>query len=372
MDQGRKIASLAIVGAWMTCGAFATAAPENISPELEKLLDDSQIPAMAAAVIVDGDIVAIGATGIRKVGDRKEVEVDDKFHLGSNTKSMTAVLAAILVKEGKIKWETTAAEVFTKIKVHESFKDATLAQFLTNTGGTAGNVEGPLWQDLWEAKGALEKQRLLLVEGTLENPSSYPPGGKYVYSNTGFSIAGAMLEAVTGESWENLMEENIFQPLKMKSAGFRAPASNRRTDQPYGHHERGGRFVPVDPEPSGDNPAGIAPANAVHCNVEDYARYLQFHLGELGKDILSGEERAILYEPTKVAPYAMGWGVTSRPGPDGKSYSHSGSNTMFFTTATFFPSSRNALVVMTNAGNEEAQVKVQQTMEKLASQFLPQ
>ncbi|MEM9478261.1 MAG: serine hydrolase domain-containing protein [Verrucomicrobiota bacterium] len=369
MALRRKMISRTITSVWLAGSMLAGAAPEDISPELEKLLDGSEVPALAAAVIVDGEIVAMGATGIRKVGDREKVEIDDKFHLGSNTKSMTAVLAAILVKEGKIKWETTAAEVFTRIKVHEGFKEATLAQFLTNTGGAVGNLEGPLWQDLWNAKGALEKQRLMLVEGILENPPIYPPGTKYEYSNAGFSIAGAMLEAVTGESWEDLMEEKVFQPLGMKSAGFRAPASGRRIDQPYGHHERGGKLVPVDPEPSGDNPAGIAPAGAVHCNVEDYAKYLQFHLGELGENVLSSDEREILYKPSEVAPYAMGWGVTTHPEPKGNSFSHSGSNTMFRTRTEFFASSKNAVVVMTNSGAENTKTRIKETMDWAAAKY---
>src|SRR5262245_17077866 len=81
---------------------------ETLTPYLEKY----QLPALAAAVVKDGKIIAVGAVGTRRVGTKNPVTVDDRFHLGSDTKAMTALLAAMLVEEGKLKWSTTVGEAF--------------------------------------------------------------------------------------------------------------------------------------------------------------------------------------------------------------------------------------------------------------------
>src|SRR5690606_26888796 len=86
---------------------LACAAPTDISAELAELHDSRQVPALAAAVVMNGKIVALGVSGVRKFGTDKAATIDDRFHLGSCAKSMTASVAAMLVREQKIDWTTT-------------------------------------------------------------------------------------------------------------------------------------------------------------------------------------------------------------------------------------------------------------------------
>ncbi len=342
----------------------------DVSLEVDALLKDSDVPSMAVAAIVDGELVMTGVSGVRRKGAAAKATIHDKYHVGSNTKSMTATLAAILVKEGKIKWDTTIGDVFSGIKVHSDYKKVTLRQLLKNTGGVVGDVPADLWSKLWEGKGSLVKQRLLLVKGIVGQAPANEPGSSYEYSNAGFSIAGAMLEAVTHKLFEALMTEKLFKPLGMDSAGFRAPATNGKVDQPYGHFKRLFQVTSIDPEPAGDNPAGIAPAGAVHCSILDYVKYARFHLGVTHTGLLSSKERKELYRPSTVEDYAMGWITVKREWAKGVALTHTGSNTMFTTTIWLAPNRNFAAIAMSNYGENEAVDKCDEAIEMLIEKCL--
>ncbi len=342
----------------------------DISNKIEAILTNSPVPSLAAAAIVEGKIVSVGASGMRKKGAAEKVAVTDKYHIGSCTKSMTAVLAAILVEQGELKWDTTISEVFSDIDVHQGYHDVTLRQLLINTGGVPGDIEAKLWVELWKAKGSPTKQRLQLVSGILSKAPSYRGGTKFEYSNGGFSVAGAMLEKVTNKAYENLLTRILFDPLAMNSAGFRAPASKGFVDQPYGHTKKLFGVKPIEPEPAGDNPAAIAPAGAVHCSVIDFAKYAQFHLGAIEEDLISKESRNILHTAPEGSEYAMGWIVTDRDWAAGRALTHAGSNTMFYTVIWIAPKRRFAAVAMCNYGGKEGFLKCDQMIAHLISRHL--
>lgn len=94
--------------------------------------------------------------------------------------------------------------------------------------------------------------------------------GNFVYSNLSYMVAGAMAEKVTGKSWETLMQENLFTPLGMTSAGFGPPGTTGQVDQPWGHTLNGDTWIPYQH----DNPPDLGPAGTVHLTIEDWAKYL--------------------------------------------------------------------------------------------------
>jgi len=322
-------------------------AVDDVSKLLEKKLEGSHLPALAAAVIVDGKLKARGAAGFRKRGDGTAVTVNDKFHIGSCTKSMTATLAAILVEDGVIDWDSTIGEVLDDLPMKEGYRDATLKQLLAHTAGFPTQVPPPIWLVAWQMKGKLPAQRRAFVRLMLDQEPSYPPGEGWEYSNTGYTVAGVMLEEVTEKAWEDLMRERLFEPLGMKSAGFREPASKGKVDQPWGHH------LSTKPEPPGkkaDNPDAIAPAGLVHCSMEDLARYARLHaVKETGKVLKQAESFDILH--TVVAEgenYALGWLVVDRGWAKGKALTHGGSNGMWATVIWLAPERDFAVVVSSN------------------------
>ncbi len=346
----------------------------DVSDLLRPIRERHDLPGLAAAVVAGKDLVAIGAVGVRKRGDETRVTAEDRFHLGSCTKSMTATMLATLVEEGKLGWNTTVGEVFPELaeQMKPAWKSVTLEQLLTHRGGAPGGLDaGGLWGRLWKREGSPKEQRMTLVRGVLEREPEAPPGTKFIYSNGGFAIAGAMAEKVTGEAWEDLMRERLFGPLGMKSAGFGAPGTPGKLDEPLGHGEKG---APVDAGPDADNPPAIGPAGTVHGSLADWAKYVSLHLEgercakgegpcpEVGGalKLLKPETYAKLHAPGKAfdaedtTKYAMGWSLAERDWARGPVLTHNGSNTMWFCVTWIAPEADFAVLVATNQGGDKA------------------
>jgi CubicO group peptidase (beta-lactamase class C family) len=207
---------------------------------------------------------------------------------------------------------------------------------------------------MWRAKDPV-KQRTATVHALLRRPPSEP--GQFLYSNFGYLVAGAMIEKVTGQSWEALLRQRLFQPLQMSSCGFGAPASPDRIDQPWGHRTTTAGLTPVPPGPQADNPPSLGPAGTVHCDLRDWARFAQLHLdGGRGRStrLTTASFARLHIPPVTNNSYAMGWhAMPQRSG--GLAMTHDGSNTMFFARAWLLPVKDFAFLVVTNAAGHDAE-----------------
>jgi CubicO group peptidase (beta-lactamase class C family) len=329
--------------------------PKDVSALLDPIIRDHDVPGMAAAVVRNGETVALGFAGFRTRGKDDKIVAGDRFHIGSDTKAMTAVLCGILVDEGKLQWGQTLAETFPELtkSMHPQYHDATLEQLLTQRGGAPGSIPMDLWAKLWQHMGPPTDARRLLLEGITTKEPEAIPGTRYIYSNAGYSIAGHMAETVTGKSWEDLMREKIFQPLGMTSGGFGAPGTPGQNDQPRGHKQNG---TPVEPGPGADNPAGIGPAGIVHCSVEDWAKFAAANLPSGKPKLVAPATLQKLHTPAPANPgerrYAMGWTVyTDKPWAGGPALAHGGSNTMWYAVAWLAPAKDFAVVIACNQRN---------------------
>lgn len=349
--------------------------PDPESQMLESIREQQNLPALAAAVVVDGKLVMSSAVGLRKSGSPEQVTEEDQFHLGSVTKSMTATVAAMLVEQGTLSWSTSIEKSFPELgaQIHPDYRGATLEQLLSQRGGAPGQAPGDLWRQAWTAKGTAAEQRFAFVKGLLALKPEAKPGSQHIYSNQGYAIAGVMLERASGKSWEELLRTRLFEPLGMSTAGFGAPASPGKTDQPWGHKSNSllGN-VPVPPGPFADNPLAISPANAVHCSIGDLAKYAAFHMaGERGESELL---RADSFKKLHTAipgnnDYALGWKVLDRPWANGRALMHNGSNTMFYVVIWMAPEKNSALVVASNTGADAAAKGADAAASKLIEQY---
>jgi CubicO group peptidase (beta-lactamase class C family) len=323
-----------------------------VSDVLAKAIARHDVPGMVAAVIEGDRVVAVGAAGVRKRGGAEKVTADDRFHIGSCTKAMTATLCAMLVEEGKLKWDSTVVEVFPSAAVHAGYRTVTLEQLLTNRGGAPGDVEPALWKSLWSVRAAPTQARKALFDGVLSQPPAATPGTEFIYSNAGFAVAGHMAEKVGRKPWEELTREKVFRPLGMNSAGFGPPGKRvlRGMSQPWGHQSDGTPVAPDDP--GADNPVAIAPAGLVHCTVGDWAKFVALHLqGARGEGkLLKKQTFQKLHAAPEGSSYAMGWNVGPSPLGEGTALSHAGSNTMWYAVAWILPQQNVAAVVMCNQG----------------------
>lgn len=335
---------------------------ESFDVALESIRAEFGFPAMTAFVMRDGAIIERATVGTRSTKDNTPVSDDAPWHLGSNTKAMTATLAGVLVEEGLLRWDMTIGEVLGKTApdMHSGHRDTTLTMLLNHTGGITPNIK-------WFSA---PKDRVTCVTQML---SSRPTSdlGSYAYSNGGYVVAGAMLEVVTGNSWEDLMREKLFAPLGMTDSGFGAPSG---TNAPWGH--RSGLFStsPMPPTTRGsDNPPVVGPAGTVHATLEDYARFVGAHLkGAQGQDgIVTADTFRTLHSPTDISEdYGLGWNVTERSWAGGRALSHSGSNTLWFATVWLAPEKDMAFFAATNTGASDAFTAVDEAITVLIGRHL--
>ncbi|HYE60610.1 MAG TPA: serine hydrolase domain-containing protein [Phycisphaerales bacterium] len=351
----------------------ALEAPVDVSEVLEPLRETGELPALAVVVTRGREVLAQGVTGVRKAGDETKATMDDRWHLGSCTKSMTATLCAVLVEEGKLRWDSTLGEVFPDVEKHERWKSVTLEQLLAHRAGVVANLPRP---GEWLAAEGVRAQRQTAVREVLAKEPLHEPGTKYLYSNAGYVLAGAMAEKVCDEAWEDLMRERVFEPLGVRTAGFGPPGRKREVDQPWGHRRDG------SPTRT-DNPAAMGPAGTVHASLADWGRYIAQHTGghradrPAGTWLLKPETFARIHRAYEGPgnDYGFGWGIVRRPwgkgpGGDGTVLTHAGSNTMWFCVVWAAPELDMAVLVATNVAGDSASKACDQAAGAMIKRFM--
>ncbi len=318
---------------------------------LEDIRSKHGLIALAGLVLQKGKIVEIAAVGRRKKGDPTAVTIDDRWHLGSNTKAMTATMIARLVERGMLEWDAPMTELLSEYAdtIHPGYRGVTLDHLLTHQAGLPPNF--PLFSRFSRPPidDELPKKRLEAVLKVLAEEPVSRPGTAHLYSNVGYTLAGVIAEQATGSSWERLMQQELFVPLEMTSAGFGAPGVSERLDHPWGHQVIAGSFKrSVAPGPWADNDATIGPAGTIHMSLSDWARFVDEHLhGEFGESsLLSTQTFERLHHPT-LENYAYGWVVSpsSKLAGGDQMLWHNGSNTMWYALAMLWPDRDTGLPV---------------------------
>jgi len=342
---------------------------ERLDSLLEPIREEFDLPALAASVIVCGDVRGAGAVGVRRRPGGREVTVLDRFLIGSCTKSMTATLAAALVEGGVLSWDTTVGEALGDLEPHEDFRPVTLKQLLRHRGGLPGRLSLSLRRKAFGGAGGPREGRRHYASVVLERAPEYVPGEKHLYSNAGYIVAGAVLEAAAGRSWESLMEARLFAPLRMAGAGFGAPNALGAEAQPWGHLPGG---KPVPPGPASESPVETAPSGGVHASVIDLAKYVRMHLRRRGPVLKQLETFDTLHSVAgRGRGYAMGWVVVRRPWSEGEVLTHAGSNTMFYSVLWLAPAEEFGAVIVTNIGVTGGREACDAAASALVRRYLP-
>ncbi len=351
----------------------------DLAPDLTTVRTEYGFPALAAAVIVEGKLHAAGVAGVRKQGNDIAVEPNDPFHLGSCTKAMTGSLICLLVQQGKLKWDTPLPEYFPELKdkMHPDYRDVTLIHLLSHRAGIPPMTAGfaPLTSEQLKDVRAMSPaaQRKAMAETVLCQPPECKPGEKMLYSNAGFSIAGAIAERVMGEDYETLLRHLLLAPLKMSTAGFGAMGEPYRIYAPWQHTRLGTALVPVSPGPNSDNPPFITPAGRVHCSITDWAKYVRCVLAAARGDegLLTPAETGQLKEPPFSGKYVLGWGVAERDWAGGKVLQHAGSNGGNFCVVWIAPLRNFAVLAATNCGGDKSAEGLDRVCSAMIKKFLP-
>lgn len=337
----------------------ATLAPPPAPPlseaHLDALREKAGAPALAAARLLRGGPMEGAVAGKRAVDAAAPATLEDQWHWGSIAKSMTATLAATAVEAGEIGWEEPLGDVLAGAfpEMPSPYRDATLLHLLSHRAGLQANLSTDVLMAYPLEEADARQSRLDYAARALAQPPAAELGAEFFYSNSGFVLAAAMLEARLGQPWEALMQQRIYGPLGLTSAGFGAPGlGGAAPDQPVGHTAAfsavaglSKRRTAVRPGGKGrtDNPAVLAPSGGVHMTVRDMLAYLEAH--RVGAAILSPENWARLQTPPYGGDYALGWYVKERG-----SLWHNGSNTLWYGEVWIDPGRELSAVAVANDG----------------------
>lgn len=307
------------------------------------------------AVVVRADRVALATAGVRKQGESTRIAPDDLFHLGSNTKAITATMIARLVEAGKLSFTTTPLSVFPELErtIDPHLRAVTIEQLLSHHAGIPAytRIDGAEIKALPPLSGSGPEQRARFTAFVLSRPPANPPGTTGLYSNAGFVIAAAMAERVMGVSWESLVTSQVLEPLGIHAI-FAYPLEVNK-HQPWGHIETKEGLRAVDLNEAWEVLPYLLPAGGIAMSLRDYGRFLQMNLQALrGNEtsFLSVASVRHLHTSPMRDNYALGWGTFQLDGV--RSSTHAGSAGSFYALVTLQPESDVGIAILANSAGE--------------------
>lgn len=356
----------------MFAGAGHAAAQHDISDSVETYRHTAKAPAMAVMVIsAEEGIIAQGVSGVRVKGKSAPATLDDKWHLGSNTKAITALVFAEYVERGELRWDMTIPEALPALAddMDPVWTDISVADLFKHKAGLgATNV---FWRiNRYDDTRSMVEQRLELTQRTLADPPPHAVGA-FKYSNRNYILAGAILEQHTGQSWEELVNvSRIGEAMGLDAIGFGPPQGA----QPQGHRKQWMWTRPAGQDWSkADNPEALGPAGTMHATLPGWANLAS---AMLSPDIVITPET---YETvTSVGAgetYALGWSVSERENY-GRVIAHSGSNTMWLSQILILEDHGIAVLFATNLftqdSNTQGRALIYDVIDRaLAGEFTP-
>jgi len=336
----------------------------TLAEVVEAVYIQTNVTALGAAIVHADGRIEIAVAGERTRGSGDYVQPGDMWHLGSNTKSMTALLYADLVGQGTLEWGATLPELFPdhSEKMHPDWSDVTIEDLLQHRSGVA-DVDIDWLRAAHVSEKSESKQRLDTIEQFLSEPPVFQKD-TFQYANLNYILAGAAMEQATGENWETLMAAGSPGALMGADGWGYGPPQGA---QPQGHFMEG-----LSPKPAGqnwmgaDNPKALGPAGTVHASLRSWGEYARAFLP--GSGLMPEATRKKLTETD--TDYALGWAIYDDP-KWGRMLQHAGSNTMWLAQIIVLPEHDVALLVATNEAGMAADLAVRETTKtigKLAMQ----
>ena len=253
----------------------------DVSGDLETIRASRNMPGLSAMVVKRGQILAQGATGVRRVGSVTPLQVGDPVNLGSCTKWMTATIAGRLVDRGVVTWNTRIRDVFDNYQTFNAlFQNATLDQILCHRAGIQqeSTFDNNHWNAFLAVFGTTAQLRRWVSNTVLTDAPEVTPG-TYLYANQGYVVAANMLEIASGKDWETLVKDEIFTPIRMQTATLGQVFDNVVPPKtPVGHDLGSGTtLVPRLRLPNNYEAhykASAGPAAYVACTLQDWTKFL--------------------------------------------------------------------------------------------------
>ena len=329
---------------------------KSLDEYYSKALSDWEVPGMAIAIVKDDSVIFAKGFGVREIGKPEKVDNNTLFAIASNTKAFTAAAIAILVDEGKIKWDDKVTKYLPWFQLYDPYVtyNMTIRDLLSHRSGLTTFSGDLLWfATNYSREEVIKRARYLKpVYGFRE---------KFGYSNIMFLAAGEIVHVVTGQTWDDFVTARIFKPLGMRRTNTTTNALVGLDNVAKCHTDFDGKVIAI-PYLNWDN---IAPAGAINSNVNDISKWIKLQLnnGKYGStQIFSANRSREMWSPntlqgvssysekmfptTHFKAYAMGWGVFDYLGR--KIVSHSGGYDGMISYTCLVPEEKLGFVILTN------------------------
>ena len=263
----------------LLAGAPAAQSPPlaGFEESVGKAVQDWRVPGLAVAVVQDGKVVVSKGYGVREIGKPAPVDSHTLFAIGSTTKAMTAALVGMLVDEKKLAWDDPVTKHLPWFQFSDPYltREITIRDLLTHRAGL-GNADYLWYGQDTDPREILRRVRLITPAYSLRS--------SFIYQNVMYAAAGAVIEAVTGQPWEQVIRARIFDPLGMSETIATAATLARQPNVAMPHDIIEGQVRAIE----NASVFGVAPAGSVWSSVNDMAKWMMLLLnqGKAGDRVL--------------------------------------------------------------------------------------
>ena len=370
MHRTKTFALLIVIGGLMTaiaCSSTPTLEEEmdtlvaqlallpeaSLESVLETVRNHFSLPGFAAAVVSPTKVLAESAVGYADSDQGIELDVNHRFDINSVTKSFTALVIAHLAEEDLLEYEQQVVEVFPDLsgRLHPDYAGLTIDELLRHTAGLSRNGEHIAASERPALRGSVTENRARFAHWVLQHPAG-AKRGEYSYSNAGYIILGAVIEEITGRSWESEITERVFEPLAMTSGSF-GWLGGDTAKYAIGHTRHlGGGFAQRRGYDDWYLYGTSFPMGGIHLSIRDFATYAQYHLNGLAGrvELLSAPSFRGLHRVKGL--YGRGWFASEFASFNGSV--HDGSDDGYYAKIFVSEESNLGIVVLTNVDDENA------------------
>jgi CubicO group peptidase (beta-lactamase class C family) len=322
-----------------------------------KAMADWHVPGFAMAIVKDDAVIFAKGYGVRKLNETTPVDEHTLFAIASNTKAFTAAALAILVDEGKIKWDDPVTKYLPGFQLYDPYvtRELTIRDLISHRSGLATFGGDLLWYDT-----TYNRDEILRRIRYLKPTSSFR--SKYGYQNIMFLAAGQVVAAASGKSWDEFIRERFLLPLGMTTTTTSINAFKPTGNIASPHNELDGRLRVV----RYSNVDGVGPAAALNSNVAEMAQWLRLQLGRgkyQGRQFFSPAVAREMWQPQTIIPiseaaerfnptrhfytYGLGWFLSDYQGH--KVASHGGGLDGMISQVAMMPEENLGVVVLSNS-----------------------
>jgi CubicO group peptidase (beta-lactamase class C family) len=314
---------------------------EHYREVAERRLDElgaSEMPGVAYAIVEHGDVIEIGATGVKRLGSNEPIGPDTPFLIGSISKSFTAIGVMQLVEAGQLSLDGPISRYLPALADQPSGA-ITIRQLLSHTSGYSTFQGNSTQAGDTSQKGPIARR----ADQLTTTAPAYEPGETWEYSNANYLILGRLIEVVSGQRFPAYIKSHILEPAGMVHSFV--SDGERHAAMATGHRPWFGSKRPL---PDRKTDLGSAPQGGIVASASDLARYMLMMMNR-EDDIISAETKAAMMSPASEASpyYGLGWFLDSEDG----SVWHSGSVPGVETLLTMMPAESKGVVVLVNAGS---------------------